>query len=189
MSDNILEDIFIKRSQQKKKTSPLNYKERWFILTQEKIAYYDYDPDKGVRIWNCWQAFSFLSFFFLNFTLHLFQTNVHLGLLSASCLTISSFVEQKRKGLRGSVDLEKIKCVETVQPEPNTPQDRLYAFQVDNLTQCAFLTEKTFKKKHMCNSIHKVAQCEMCILITCTFLFSVHLYLLLSLIIIFMIYL
>uniref|UniRef100_A0A673C8D9 Tyrosine-protein kinase n=1 Tax=Sphaeramia orbicularis TaxID=375764 RepID=A0A673C8D9_9TELE len=76
MSDNILEEIFIKRSQQKRKTSPLNYKERLFILTQEKIAYYDFDSDKG-----------------------------------------------KRKGLRGSVDLEKIKCVETVQPEPNAPQE------------------------------------------------------------------
>ncbi|XP_008274416.1 tyrosine-protein kinase BTK-like isoform X1 [Stegastes partitus] len=83
MSENILEEIFIKRSQQKKKTSPLNYKERWFILTQEKIAYYDFDSDKV-----------------------------------------------KRKSLRGSVDIEKIKCVETVQPEPNTPQERMYAFQV-----------------------------------------------------------
>lgn len=51
MSDNILEDIFIKRSQQKKKTSPLNYKERWFILTQEKLSYYDYDPDKRVGLY------------------------------------------------------------------------------------------------------------------------------------------
>ncbi|XP_053180100.1 tyrosine-protein kinase BTK [Scomber japonicus] len=83
MSEPILEEKFIKRSQQKKKTSPLNYKERWFILTQEKISYYDYDPDKG-----------------------------------------------KRKGLKGSVDLEKIKCVETVQPEPNAPQERMYAFQI-----------------------------------------------------------
>ncbi|XP_047440747.1 tyrosine-protein kinase BTK isoform X1 [Mugil cephalus] len=83
MSDSILEDTFIKRSQQKKKTSPLNYKERWFVLTQEKIAYYDYDPDK-----------------------------------------------LKRKGLRGSVDLEKVKCVETVQPEPNAPQERMFAFQI-----------------------------------------------------------
>lgn len=83
MSENILEEIFIKRSQQKKKTSPLNYKERWFILTQEKIAYYDFDADKG-----------------------------------------------KRKSLRGSVDVEKIKCVETVQSEPNTPPERMYAFQV-----------------------------------------------------------
>ncbi|XP_053284942.1 tyrosine-protein kinase BTK [Pleuronectes platessa] len=83
MSDNVLEEIFIKRSQQKKKTSPLNYKDRWFVLTQEKIAYYDFDPDKG-----------------------------------------------KRKGLRGSVDLEKIKCVELVQPEPNSPPERMYAFQI-----------------------------------------------------------
>lgn len=50
MSDIILEEIFIKRSQQKKKTSPLNYKERWFILTKEKLAYYDYDSEKGVCI-------------------------------------------------------------------------------------------------------------------------------------------
>ncbi|XP_007571980.1 tyrosine-protein kinase BTK [Poecilia formosa] len=83
MSDNLMEEIFIKRSQQKKKTSPLNYKERWFILTQEKIAYYDFDSEKG-----------------------------------------------KRKGLKGAVDLEKIKCVETVQPEPNAPQERMYAFQI-----------------------------------------------------------
>ncbi|XP_034453031.1 tyrosine-protein kinase BTK isoform X2 [Hippoglossus hippoglossus] len=83
MSESILEEIFTKRSQQKKKTSPLNYKERWFVLTQEKIAYYDCDPDKG-----------------------------------------------KRKGLRGSVDLEKIKCVEAVQPEPNSPPERMYAFQI-----------------------------------------------------------
>ncbi|XP_013859286.1 tyrosine-protein kinase BTK isoform X2 [Austrofundulus limnaeus] len=83
MPDNILEEVFVKRSQQKKKTSPLNYKERWFILTQEKLAYYDYDSEKG-----------------------------------------------KRKGLKGSVDLEKVKCVETVLPEPNAPLERQYAFQI-----------------------------------------------------------
>ncbi|XP_041847055.1 tyrosine-protein kinase BTK [Melanotaenia boesemani] len=83
MSDSILEEVFIKRSQQKKKTSPLNYKERLFVLTQEKIAYYDYDADKG-----------------------------------------------KKKGLKGSVDIEKIKCVEVVQPEPNAPLERKYAFQI-----------------------------------------------------------
>lgn len=48
MSEPILEETFIKRSQQKKKTSPLNYKERWFVLTTEKISYYDFDPDKLV---------------------------------------------------------------------------------------------------------------------------------------------
>lgn len=29
------------------------------------------------------------------------------------------------------MDLEKIKCVETVEPEPNAPQERMYAFQVN----------------------------------------------------------
>ena len=48
MSDILLEEIFIKRSQQKKKTSPLNFKERLFVLTQDKISYYDYDVDKMV---------------------------------------------------------------------------------------------------------------------------------------------
>lgn len=83
MSDNILEDIFVKRSQQKKKTSPLNYKERWFILTQDKIAYYDYDAEK-----------------------------------------------MKRKSIKGYVDLDKIKCVEIVQPEPGAPPERSFPFQI-----------------------------------------------------------
>lgn len=48
MSDSILEETFIKRSQQKKKTSPLNFKERLFVLTKDKISYYDYDAEKGV---------------------------------------------------------------------------------------------------------------------------------------------
>jgi len=48
MPDSILEEVFIKRSQQKKKTSPLNFKERLFVLTQDKISYYDYDVEKGV---------------------------------------------------------------------------------------------------------------------------------------------
>lgn len=40
------------------------------------------------------------------------------------------YFKQKRKGLKGSVDLEKVKCVEKVQPEPNSPMERQYAFQV-----------------------------------------------------------
>uniref|UniRef100_A0A8C1GQE3 Tyrosine-protein kinase n=1 Tax=Cyprinus carpio TaxID=7962 RepID=A0A8C1GQE3_CYPCA len=82
MADSILEEIFVKRSQQKKKTSPLNFKERLFVLTQDKISYYDYDAEKG------------------------------------------------RKGLKGYVDTEKIKCVEIVLPEDSAPPDRLYPFQV-----------------------------------------------------------
>ncbi|KAG9349088.1 hypothetical protein JZ751_029408 [Albula glossodonta] len=83
MSERLLEDVFIKRSQQKKKTSPLNFKERLFILTKEKISYYDYDPEK-----------------------------------------------MKKKGLKGSVDVEKIKGVENVLPEENAPADRMFPFQI-----------------------------------------------------------
>ncbi|XP_035287514.1 tyrosine-protein kinase BTK-like [Anguilla anguilla] len=83
MSDTIFEDIFIKRSQQKKKTSPLNFKERLFILTQEKISYYEYDIEKA-----------------------------------------------KKKCLKGTVDVEKIKCVEKVIPEDSAPIERLFPFQI-----------------------------------------------------------
>lgn len=41
----ILEERLIKRSQQKKITSPLNYKERLFVLTKNKLTYYDGKPE------------------------------------------------------------------------------------------------------------------------------------------------
>lgn len=37
----ILEETLIKRSQQKKRTSPLNYKKRLFVLTRSRLTYYD----------------------------------------------------------------------------------------------------------------------------------------------------
>uniref|UniRef100_A0A8C6U6A7 Tyrosine-protein kinase n=1 Tax=Neogobius melanostomus TaxID=47308 RepID=A0A8C6U6A7_9GOBI len=37
----LLEEVLIKRSQQKKRTSPLNYKERLFVLTKSDLSYYD----------------------------------------------------------------------------------------------------------------------------------------------------
>uniref|UniRef100_A0A8B9GNQ6 Tyrosine-protein kinase n=1 Tax=Astyanax mexicanus TaxID=7994 RepID=A0A8B9GNQ6_ASTMX len=83
MSDTLLEEVFIKRSQQKKKTSPLNFKERLFVLTPDKISYYDFDVEKA-----------------------------------------------KKKGLKGYVDTEKIKGVETVMPEDSAPLERLFPFQV-----------------------------------------------------------
>ncbi|XP_062909163.1 tyrosine-protein kinase ITK/TSK-like [Mobula hypostoma] len=38
---SILEEFLIKRSQQKRRTSPSNYKERYFILTRSRLAYYE----------------------------------------------------------------------------------------------------------------------------------------------------
>lgn len=69
-------------------------------------------------------------------------------------LTVVTSVKQKRKGLRGSVDLEKIKCVETVEPEPNAPPERMYAFQVNMISIVSpsfqfesFKTNKTARKQ------------------------------------------
>ncbi|XP_044283424.1 tyrosine-protein kinase BTK [Varanus komodoensis] len=77
MSNVILESIFLKRSQQKKKTSPLNFKKRLFLLTEDKLSYYEYDFDRG-----------------------------------------------RRGSKKGSVDVEKITCVEPVIPEANPPPER-----------------------------------------------------------------
>ncbi|XP_043547355.1 tyrosine-protein kinase Tec-like isoform X3 [Chiloscyllium plagiosum] len=44
-ADPILEETLIKRSQQKKRTSPLNYKERLFVLTKSRLTYYDGRPE------------------------------------------------------------------------------------------------------------------------------------------------
>lgn len=40
-AESLLEELLIKRSQQKKRTSPLNYKERLFVLTKSSLSYYD----------------------------------------------------------------------------------------------------------------------------------------------------
>uniref|UniRef100_A0A8B9HB93 Tyrosine-protein kinase n=1 Tax=Astyanax mexicanus TaxID=7994 RepID=A0A8B9HB93_ASTMX len=48
-STPILEETLIKRSQQKKRTSPLNYKERVFVLTQSRLTYYEGRPEKKFK--------------------------------------------------------------------------------------------------------------------------------------------
>ena len=41
----ILEELLVKKSQQKKKISPNNYKERWFVLTKASLSYYEYEKE------------------------------------------------------------------------------------------------------------------------------------------------
>ncbi|KAI1899785.1 hypothetical protein AGOR_G00065320 [Albula goreensis] len=80
-SSVIKREILLKMSQQKKKISPRNYKERIFELTSSEISYYEID--KG------------------------------------------------RKGSRrGSVQVERICCVATVQLEEQTPLERQYPIQI-----------------------------------------------------------
>lgn len=74
-------------------------------------------------------------------SLSLCSQSVHTHVPQSS-LTVPLSDKQKRKGLRGSVDLEKIKCVETVQPEPNAPQERMFAFQVKILGSLHFCIKR-----------------------------------------------
>ncbi|XP_014913090.1 tyrosine-protein kinase Tec [Poecilia latipinna] len=45
----LLQETLIKRSQQKKRTSPLNYKERVFVLTKTRLTYYEGKPEKKFK--------------------------------------------------------------------------------------------------------------------------------------------
>ncbi|XP_050997552.1 cytoplasmic tyrosine-protein kinase BMX isoform X1 [Acomys russatus] len=80
-SKSILEELLLKRSQQKKKMSPNNYKERLFVLTKTSLSYYEYD-------------------------------------------------KMKRGGRKGSIEIKKIRCVEKVNLEGQTPVERQYPFQI-----------------------------------------------------------
>ncbi|XP_051471066.1 cytoplasmic tyrosine-protein kinase BMX [Apus apus] len=77
----ILEEVLLKKSQQKKKISPINYKKRLFVLMKTNLSYYEYDKGK----------------------------------------------KGKKKG---SIEIEKIRCVETVNLEEATPPARQYPFQI-----------------------------------------------------------
>ncbi|XP_010012479.1 PREDICTED: cytoplasmic tyrosine-protein kinase BMX [Nestor notabilis] len=77
----ILEELLLKKSQQKKKISPINYKKRLFVLTKANLSYYEYD--KG-----------------------------------------------KKGSKKGSIEIEKIQCVETVNLEEATTPARQYPFQI-----------------------------------------------------------
>lgn len=43
--DVIRQGFMIKRSQNKKRFTPVNYKQRWFILTKHYLIYYDGDSE------------------------------------------------------------------------------------------------------------------------------------------------
>ncbi|XP_056155972.1 tyrosine-protein kinase Tec [Lampris incognitus] len=48
-AEPLLEETLIKRSQQKKRTSPLNYKARLFVLTKTQLCYYDGRAERRCR--------------------------------------------------------------------------------------------------------------------------------------------
>ncbi|XP_013809117.2 tyrosine-protein kinase ITK/TSK [Apteryx mantelli] len=77
----LLEEQLIKKSQQKRRTSPSNFKVRFFVLTESKLAYYEHRHGK-------------------------------------------------KRTLKGSVELSRIKCVEIVKSDIIIPCQYKYPFQI-----------------------------------------------------------
>uniref|UniRef100_A0A670IIF1 Tyrosine-protein kinase n=1 Tax=Podarcis muralis TaxID=64176 RepID=A0A670IIF1_PODMU len=77
----LLEEELIKKSQQKRRTSPSNFKVRFFVLTKSRLAYFEH----------------------------------RLG---------------KKRILKGSIELSKIKCVEIVKSDITIPCHYKYPFQI-----------------------------------------------------------
>jgi tyrosine-protein kinase Tec len=48
-ADNVVKQGFmIKRSQNKKRFTPVNFKQRWFVLTKRHLIYYDSDTEVSI---------------------------------------------------------------------------------------------------------------------------------------------
>ncbi|KAF4523884.1 hypothetical protein B566_EDAN010202 [Ephemera danica] len=46
----VKQGLMIKRSQNKKRFTPVNYKQRWFVLSRQFLVYYDYtDGEDSLR--------------------------------------------------------------------------------------------------------------------------------------------
>jgi hypothetical protein len=58
---SILEELLLKRSQQKKKMSPNNYKERLFVLTKTNLSYYEYDKMVRLYLLHCFYTIYYFS--------------------------------------------------------------------------------------------------------------------------------
>lgn len=48
----IKQGFMVKRSQNKKRFSPINYKQRWFVLTRRHLIYYDSEGEVSL-FWSC----------------------------------------------------------------------------------------------------------------------------------------
>ncbi|XP_051487550.1 tyrosine-protein kinase ITK/TSK isoform X1 [Apus apus] len=96
----LLEELLIKKSQQKRRTSPSNFKVRFFVLTKSKLAYYEHRHGK-------------------------------------------------KRTLKGSVELSRIKCVEIVKSDIMIPCQYKYPFQIihDNYILYVFAPNRESRQK------------------------------------------
>ncbi len=56
----ILKGTMIKKSQQKKRTSPCNYKERFFVLDTQDLKYSERRPGVSMRLMDEYTGFKFV---------------------------------------------------------------------------------------------------------------------------------
>ncbi|NXH61674.1 ITK kinase, partial [Rhabdornis inornatus] len=96
----LLEELLIKKSQQKRRTSPSNFKVRFFVLTKSKLAYYEHRHGK-------------------------------------------------KRTLKGSVELSRIKCVEIVKSDIIIPCQYKYPFQIvhDNYILYVFAPNRESRQR------------------------------------------
>ncbi|XP_005029960.3 tyrosine-protein kinase ITK/TSK [Anas acuta] len=96
----LLEEQLIKKSQQKRRTSPSNFKVRFFVLTKSKLAYYEHRHGK-------------------------------------------------KRTLKGSVELSRIKCVEIVKSDIIIPCQYKYPFQIihDNYILYVFAPNRESRQR------------------------------------------
>ncbi|XP_014731520.1 PREDICTED: tyrosine-protein kinase ITK/TSK [Sturnus vulgaris] len=96
----LLEELLIKKSQQKRRTSPSNFKVRFFVLTKSKLAYYEHRHGK-------------------------------------------------KRTLKGSVELSRIKCVEIVKTDIIIPCQYKYPFQIvhDNYILYVFAPNRESRQR------------------------------------------
>nr|XP_033783661.1 tyrosine-protein kinase ITK/TSK isoform X3 [Geotrypetes seraphini] len=96
----IMEQQMIKKSQQKRRTSPANFKVRLFVLTKTSLSYFEHRHGK-------------------------------------------------KKNLKGSIELSRIKCVEIVKSELSIPCSYKYPFQVlhDNYLLYVFAPDRYSRQR------------------------------------------
>lgn len=119
----------IKKSQQKRRTSPSNYKERFFVLDTQDLKYSERRPGVSISIHgndfttSMMRTYSELHNFHNKlYTFHNMQT---LGKLSEDVVYF-----QKKPTLKGCIELSRIKCVEIVCSDVPIPCTFKYPFQV-----------------------------------------------------------
>lgn len=79
----ILQEILIKRSQQKKRTSPLNYKERLFVLTKSVLTYYEGRAEVGdTDLYYKAHLFLFAFVYFRLFSYHISYCQERMGTMA-----------------------------------------------------------------------------------------------------------